>query len=64
MDATYVFELKAKVKLNLSGEAGIVIGRAEYTDRKPLYLVRYVAGDGRQVEQWQDESALEEGNEA
>lgn len=52
------FELDQLVRMSLSREQGRVIGRAEYADRPDLYLVRYVAGDGRQVENWQDVSAL------
>lgn len=52
------FKLTQKVKLTLSGEQGEVIGRAHYTNANPSYLVRYVAADGRQVEDWQAEDSL------
>lgn len=55
---TLVFNLRDRVKLIESGEQGQVIGRAEYTTTEPHYLVRYRAGDGRQVETWWSESAL------
>lgn len=41
-----------------SGEAGEIIGRAEYLNSEPNYLLRYTAADGRQVEQWWAESAF------
>lgn len=53
------FELNQVVTLIESEEQGIVVGRAEYTNSEPHYFVRYRAGDGRQVEQWWGESALE-----
>lgn len=52
------FKLNDRVVLNESGESGAVIGRAEYLNAERSYLVRYCAGDGRQVEQWWGESAL------
>lgn len=56
----FKFELKAKVRIAASGEQGEIIGRAEYsTTPLPSYLVRYKAGDGRGVEQWWTEDALE-----
>ena len=54
----FQYELDANVKL-LSEEKGQVIGRAEYTSSAPAYLIRYVAGDGRLVEAWWQESAIE-----
>lgn len=55
---TLVFNLRVRVKLAESGETGEIIGRAEYTYMEPQYLIRYKAGDGRQVESWWGESAL------
>lgn len=46
------FELGDNAHLTLSGEAGIVIGKAEYLYETRKYLVQYVAADGRQVENW------------
>jgi hypothetical protein len=58
----FKFELSEKVRLAGSTEHGEVRGRAEYVDRgPPSYLVRYVAGDGRLVESWWNEDALEAG---
>lgn len=56
---TFVFELNEAVRLEMSGEHGRVIGRAEYAHVPPQYLVRYVAADGRQVEEWFDSTAIE-----
>lgn len=53
------FGLQQLVRLTLSGEAGLVIGRAEYATGENTYYVRYKAADGRQVEHWWGESALE-----
>jgi len=47
------------VKLQRSGEEGVVIGRAEYaTGSENQYQIRYKAADGRQVESWWGESAI------
>lgn len=56
---TFKFELKQVVKMAASEESGVVIGRAEYSASEPSYQVRYLAGDGRQTEQWWGESALD-----
>ncbi|MCH4539120.1 hypothetical protein [Ochrobactrum sp. A-1] len=55
---TLVFNLRDRVKLAESGETGEIIGRSQYTTDEPRYLIRYKAGDGRQVESWWGESAL------
>jgi hypothetical protein len=55
---TFAFELKQIVRLIESNETGTVIGRAQYVVSEASYLVRYKAGDGRQVEGWWGESAL------
>lgn len=52
-------KLKAQVRLVDSGEVGTVIGRAESIDGKPQYSIRYMAADGRQVESWWADSAIE-----
>lgn len=51
-DQEFKFSIRDRVKLALSGEAGIVVGRAQYQAAENGYLVRYVAADGRQVETW------------
>ena len=55
----FKFDLKAKVTIAASGEQGEVIGRAEHVYAENNYNVRYKAGDGRAVESWWTESALE-----
>ena len=54
----FKFSLGQILKLDESEEAGTVIGRVEYAHDEPRYLLRYRAGDGRQVESWWGESAL------
>lgn len=54
----FKFELKQKVNVTVSGESGEVIGRAEYANAEPSYLIRYKAADGRAVESWWTEQAL------
>ena len=56
---SYNFEMGQTVKLSLTGESGTIIGRAEFKYSENSYYLRYVAADGRQVQQWHDESALE-----
>lgn len=46
------FKLGENVQLALSKEKGVIVGRAEYSDSVPGYLIRYVAADGRQTECW------------
>lgn len=57
---SFKFDLKQIVKITESGETGTIIGRAEYSTA-PLhsYLLRYRCADGRAVEQWWTEDALE-----
>lgn len=57
--AEFTFDIGERVKLAASEEQGNVVGRAEYQHAEDSYLVRYKAGDGRQVEQWWTEDALE-----
>ncbi|QOV92610.1 hypothetical protein [Novosphingobium sp. ES2-1] len=54
-----MFGLGEKVSLDQSKETGIVIGVATYLDAETSYFVRYKAADGRQVEHWWNESAIE-----
>lgn len=53
------FDLNDTVSITVSGETGTVIGRAEYVTMQPGYLVRYRSADGRAVEAWWNEDALE-----
>lgn len=52
------YELKQKVENTVSGEAGEVIGRAEYSHAEPSYFVRHKAADGRASESWWSESSV------
>lgn len=54
----FAHELGDRVNLAESPEQGEVIGRCEFKAAENSYLVRYLAGDGRQVESWWGESAL------
>ena len=54
------FNLLTEVWIADGKEKGTIIGRAEYDTNEPHYLLRYIAGDGRAVEQWWGESALVE----
>ena len=58
MGPSFVFNIGQPVALILSGEKGLVIGRAEYSDSINQYRVRYLAADGRQVEDWLTEEAI------
>ena len=53
------FELKQVVRLVDSRDAGVVVGRAEYVNANPGYLIRFVGADGRQRKEWWDESEIE-----
>ena len=55
---SFKFNLGDDVVLEVSGEDGNVIGRAEYVSAENSYLIRYQAADRRAVEQWWSESAL------
>jgi len=54
----FKYELDTNVMIFVSGEQGLVVGRAEYTTGGNMYLIRYKAADGRAVESWWAESAL------
>lgn len=54
----FAFELNQQVAIAASGEAGTVIGRAEYANSCNNYYVRYRASDGRATEAWWTEDAL------
>lgn len=56
----YKFELLQRVCIIESNETGSVIGRASYVHAENCYLVRYKSNDGRAVETWWGESALEQ----
>lgn len=54
----FKFSLNERVKLVISNETGSVVGRAEYLNYPSQYRVRYLAGDGRQVEDWFGDDAI------
>ena len=54
----FEFALGDRVSLTESGETGEIIARGQYINSNPTYLIRYVAGDGRQTEQWWAEDAI------
>lgn len=54
----FAHELGAAVTITASEESGTVIGRAEYVESNPQYLIRYKAADGRATEVWWNGSAL------
>lgn len=56
----FKFELNQQVRISASAENGEVIARAEFAYNEDQYLVRYMGGDGRAVEAWWGESALED----
>lgn len=55
----FKFDLNEEVKISISGEAGKIVGRAEYVESSNLYLVQYVTAQGRAAEDWWKESVLE-----
>lgn len=55
----FKFELKQNVVISASNETGEVLARAEYTTSESSYFIRYKAADGRAVENWWVESALQ-----
>jgi hypothetical protein len=57
--SVFAFELGDDVGFQYSAETGKVIGRIEYSNKPPQYLVRYEAGDGCQREIWMDGDAIE-----
>lgn len=55
----FAFNLGQQVTITASGEQGTVLGRAEYINSTDSYFVRYRSADGRAVEQWWTEDALQ-----
>ena len=55
----FKFDLNCNVRILCSDEIGEVIGRAEYKHSNNSYLIRYKCADGRAVENWWNEDALE-----
>lgn len=55
----FKFQLGQTVKLAMSDEQGVIRSRAEHVTGEPNYYLLYKAADGRQVEGWWTETALE-----
>jgi hypothetical protein len=55
----FKFRLNQKIRISDSGETGTVIGRADFTDRKKEYEIRYKANNGCHTQRWMSEAALE-----
>lgn len=60
-DKGFKFELNDTATIEVSDESGVVIGRSDYTDREPLYLIRYANADGVATQKWGTQSALVSG---
>ena len=58
MDKTFKFALGQRVVINVSGEEGEVIGRAEYQEGDNSYFVRFKDATGHAREAWWTERAL------
>lgn len=56
--AAFNFDLGDRAVL-LSGEEGEIIGRAEYSEGIDTYFIRYTAADGRLVQDWWSEAAIQ-----
>jgi hypothetical protein len=56
----WMFDLGATVVVSCSGEVGEVTGRSQHQHSEDQYLLRYRANDGRAVESWWGQSALEQ----
>lgn len=56
------FNLGNTAVIQCSGEHGRVIGIALYEHSEPQLMLRYKASDGRAVESWWTQSALEHAN--
>lgn len=54
----FKFKVGERVRLVMSQETGEIVGRAEYSNGPAQYRVRYLAADGRQVEDWWTDDAI------
>lgn len=57
--SSFAFELGQPARISASHEAGNIIARSEALHGENQYLLRYKANDGRAVEAWWAESALQ-----
>lgn len=60
MSKVFAFELNTQVCITCSGEQGTVIARSESVRSNDQYLLRYQNAEGRAVEEWWSEDAIEE----
>lgn len=56
--SSFKFTLGQQAQIAVSGETGQIIARAEYTTGTNSYLLRYKSADGRAVEAWWNEDAV------
>ena len=54
----FAFALGERVKIDASGEAGVVIARSDHADASDQYLIRYADANGVASEHWWSVSAL------
>lgn len=59
MKEAFAFALGEQCHITVSGETGLVMGRAQYINSPNSYLLFYKAADGRAVEQWWRQDQLE-----
>ena len=59
----FKFRMHQPVRLPISGEQGVVIGQAHFCNADDQFFVRYKSGDGRCVESWWCQDALESAEE-
>jgi hypothetical protein len=55
----FKFKIGALLTIKASDETGEVIGRAQYSNSDNTYLLRYKGGDGKAVENWWSEDAID-----
>ncbi|WP_243612959.1 hypothetical protein [Shimia aestuarii] len=54
----FTYELDQRVRLLMTEETGVIIGRAEYQTGPNNYYVAYKAADGRQMCAWWEENLI------
>lgn len=60
MIKTFAYELGDTVRITCSGETGVITSRMQSLRSNDQYLLRYQNAEGRAVEEWWSEDALEE----
>lgn len=55
---TFKFQLNDKAKIEVSGELGIIKGRADYSTSSPSYLLDYKDSTGKFQSSWISEESL------